>query len=101
MPCPRPIRRQLRRCCSVASNKRGNQANGAANSRPSARITVRRSSETLTSTAVASNLAAEVVIPGLQKPQSMLDNEQPQAVQFVAAETVGIDRPRFKRIGPC
>jgi hypothetical protein len=34
-----------------------------------------------------------VGIPGLQKPQSVLDNKQPQAVQFVAAETM-----RFRKI---
>src|SRR5208282_1036138 len=87
MPCPRPMRRQLRRWSCVASSRRGNHANGAASSRPSARITTSRSSITVTSMAVASNLTAEVDIPGLQKAQSVLDDEQPQAVQFMSAET--------------
>src|SRR5580704_19675314 len=87
MPWPRPTRRQLRRCSSVASNRRGNHVSGAASSRPSARITTRRSSFTATSMAVASNLTAEVGIPGLQKADTVFDHEQPHTIELMNTET--------------
>src|SRR5260221_6447703 len=60
MPCPRPIRRQFRRWSGVASARRGNQASGAASSRPSASTITTWSSVTVTSVAVASSLITTI-----------------------------------------
>src|SRR5262249_53594489 len=76
---------QFRRCSGVASSSRGNQANGAASSRPSARTTMSRSSITVTSTAVASTLTVEVGIPCLQKRQTMLDHKRSEPVYLMSA----------------
>src|SRR3989304_890696 len=73
---------------SVASSKRGNHASGAASSRPSASTTRSWTCVTLTSTAVASNLTAEVGIPCLQELQSMLDHQRPQTLQVMSPKAV-------------
>src|SRR5579871_763549 len=86
MPCPRPINRQFFRCSKVASARRGNHASGTASSRPSANTTTIRSSITATSTAVASNLTAEVGMPSLHKIHAVLDHQQTEPVQLVRAE---------------
>jgi hypothetical protein len=97
MPWPPPISLQFRRWSSDASINRGNHTSGAASSRPSAKITTRRSSRTLASTAVASYLTAEVGIPCLHELQSMLDHEQSQTIQFMNAETTRFCKMRRLR----
>src|ERR1700683_1166838 len=92
MPWPRPISRHFRRWSSVASNRRGNHVSGAASSRPSARITTSWSSVTVTSTAVASSLTAEVDIPCLQEAYAVFDHEGQQTVKFVGSKTVGLHK---------
>src|ERR1700734_222596 len=103
MPWPRPMRCQLPRCSSVASNKRGNHVSGAASSRPSAKMTTRRSSFTATSMAVASNLTAEVDIPGLQKAEAVFDNKQSHTVELMNTETARFRKayrfqPEFRNV---
>src|SRR5947209_3120686 len=90
MPCPRPMNRHSRRCASVASSTRGNHARGADNSRPSARTTVSRSFVTVTSTAVASTLMAEMGIPGLFESHAILNQERPQTVDFRRPKAMGL-----------
>src|ERR1700722_10837536 len=93
MPWPPPIRRHFWRCSSVASIRRGNHKSGAANSRPSAKVTIRRSSVTTTSMAVESSLTTEMDIPGLHKAQSMLKDERPQPIQLVSSKPMGLCDP--------
>src|SRR5262245_29001083 len=69
---------------------RGNQARGAGNSRTSASMTVSRSSVTVTSTAVASTLMADMGIPGLCESFAILDQERPQTVDFRRPKAVGL-----------
>jgi hypothetical protein len=103
MPCPRPIRRQFRRCSGVALARRGNHASGAATSRPSASTTRSRSSVTVTSTAVGSTLPAEMDIPRLHKFQAMLDHPAHAGASIHATETLAIrqQRPAEARTRRC
>src|SRR2546428_8669853 len=86
------MNRHSRRCASVASSTRGNHARGADNSRPSARTTVSRSSVTVTSTAVASTLMAEMGIPGLFESYAILDQERPQTIDFGRPKAMGLGK---------
>src|SRR6185436_5460852 len=90
MPWPRPIKRQFLRCSLVASARRGDQASGAVTSRPSASTTWMLSSVTLTSTAVASGLTAEMGMPCLQKRRAVLDDHHTNSVQLMRPETPGL-----------
>src|SRR5882762_6731397 len=71
---------------------RGNHVSGADNSRPSARMTVSRSSVTVTSMAVASTLMAEMRIPGLYESFAILDQERPQTVDFWRPKAMGLGK---------
>src|SRR5262249_7288153 len=53
-------------------------------------MTVSRSSVTVTSTAVASTLMAEMRIPGLYESFAILDQERPQTVDFRRPEAMGL-----------
>src|SRR5262249_29583034 len=59
-------------------------------SRPSASTTTIRSSVTDTSTAVASSLTAEMVIPCLEKCRAMFNHQGLKPIDLVGAESVGL-----------
>jgi hypothetical protein len=86
IPYPAPMICQFWRCSGVASRSLGYQTRGTVIVRPSARSTLSVSSEKWTSRTASPGLGSEIVIPCLQQPSPILENQSLDCAQLARAE---------------
>ncbi len=87
MPNPPPVFRQLSLCADVALSSLGNHASGAEIVLPSARSTIKLSSEKRTAFTASPGLGSEEVIPRLQAFTVMDSHDSLDSLKLTGTES--------------